>query len=283
MLRRNHVAISPTAHYTGHVWSRNGLSHPGLATREGRLLYGLLEPPMMLNRALGSSTIEDMLMARHRAIDGLLVQAIEDGGISQVIEVACGMSPRGWSMTERFGDRLTYIEADLPAMAARKRAALDRIGALSDTHSVVDFDALATAGPTSLAEVAAPLDRDRGLLIITEGLLGYLPLSQVQDIWSRFAATLGEFANNRYLSDLNVESDVGDARARAFRVMLSAFVRGRVHVHFPDARAAESALLGAGFASAAVLPAGDLVADTGLGGRRVQVVHATAAAVANPA
>ena len=34
-LRRDSTAISPTAHYTGQVWSRNGLSHPELATREG--------------------------------------------------------------------------------------------------------------------------------------------------------------------------------------------------------------------------------------------------------
>src|SRR5690242_16929077 len=27
-LSRGSAAISPTAHYTGHVWGRNGLSHP---------------------------------------------------------------------------------------------------------------------------------------------------------------------------------------------------------------------------------------------------------------
>ena len=31
-------SISPTAHYTGYVWARNGLSHPELETLEGRLL-----------------------------------------------------------------------------------------------------------------------------------------------------------------------------------------------------------------------------------------------------
>ncbi len=30
-------AISPTAHYTGYVWARNGLSHPELETLEGRV------------------------------------------------------------------------------------------------------------------------------------------------------------------------------------------------------------------------------------------------------
>jgi hypothetical protein len=35
LLRRGPDAVSPTAHYTGHVWVRNGLSHPELATWEG--------------------------------------------------------------------------------------------------------------------------------------------------------------------------------------------------------------------------------------------------------
>jgi len=31
--------IGPTAHYTGYVWARNGLSHPELNTTEGRILF----------------------------------------------------------------------------------------------------------------------------------------------------------------------------------------------------------------------------------------------------
>jgi O-methyltransferase involved in polyketide biosynthesis len=191
-----------------------------------------------------------------------------------VIEVACGMSPRGWRFADRYGDRLTYVETDLPAMAVRKRRALERIGSVSDTHRVVELDALAKEGPTSLAEIAAPLDRARGLAIVTEGLLGYFPLPQVLDVWHRFADLLGEFAANRYLSDLHVAADSTGARVQVFRVLLSTFVRGRVYVHFADASDAESALLGAGFSSASVLQAGRHVPATDEGGERVHVVNA---------
>jgi hypothetical protein len=34
--------ISPTAHYTGEVWRRAGLSHPWLGTREGRVMVDAL-------------------------------------------------------------------------------------------------------------------------------------------------------------------------------------------------------------------------------------------------
>lgn len=273
-LRRGSEAISPTAHYTGHVWTRNGLSHPALRTGQGRLLFASLEPAMMLNRAFGGPTLEGMLMARHRALDLLLEEAIEERGVSQVIEVACGMSPRGWRFAERYGDRLTYVEADLPAMAMRKRRALERIGPPSGTHRVAELDALAEQGPASLAAVAAPLDRDRGLAIVTEGLLGYLPLPQMLAVWRRFAGLLADFPANRYLSDLHVAADAGDARARAFMVVLSTFVRGRVHIHFAGASDAESALLEAGFTSVSVLPASRHVPAAGRDGERVQVIDA---------
>ncbi len=135
--------VSPTAHYTGYVWARNGLSHPELETVEGRVLFETLRPTMAVTGAIGSGTLETYLLARHLAIDALLQRAIDRHGLTQVLEVACGLSPRGWRFSQRYGERITYLEADLPAMAARKRAALERMGALSERHRVVDVDVLA--------------------------------------------------------------------------------------------------------------------------------------------
>lgn len=251
-------SISPTAHYTGQVWSRNGLSHPALATREGRVLFGALRPAMSISRPMGGPSLETYLLARHRAIDALLEAAIEDHGITQVIEVAAGLSPRGWRFRQRYGDRLTYVEADLPAMAERKRRALARIGTLGDRHRVEDLDALRDTGPASLAAIAAGLDRGRGLAIITEGLLGYLAPDAVEGLWRRFAVTLSDFPAGRYLSDLHL-GGAATPTVRAFRLVLSAFVRGRVHLHFDDAGAAECAVLACGFARASVRPAWRIV------------------------
>jgi len=126
--------IGPTAHYTGYVWARNGLSHPELETLEGRILFDSLQPAMIASRLAGGPTLEAYLLARHRAIDALLDSALERGEVSQVIEVACGLSPRGWRFTRRYGERIVYIEADLPEMAASKRLALERMGSLGDHH-----------------------------------------------------------------------------------------------------------------------------------------------------
>lgn len=253
--------ISPTAHYTGYVWFRNGLSHPELATTEGRILFESLRPMMFVSGAVGGPSLEPYLLARHRAIDALLERAVEEHGVTQVVEVASGLSPRGWRFTTRYGDRLTYVEADLPDMAQRKRAALERIGSLSEHHRVETLDALRGDGPGSLAELARELDPAHGLAIITEGLLGYLDGESVDGVWRRFARTLHGFAGGRYISDLHL-GDVETAAIRAFRLLLSAFVRGQVHLHFSSAAEAEAALVAAGFDSAEVRRATDLVPDS---------------------
>ena len=274
-LRRGSAAISPTAHYTGHVWGRNGLSHPKLGTIEGRLLFDALEPAMLASRALRVGTLEGLLVARHRIIDQRLADAIDDGRVSQVVEVACGMSPRGWRFTERYRDRLTYVEADLPEMAARKRRALDGMGSLSERHRVVEVDALRDDGPSSLASVAATLDSDAGLAIVTEGLLTYFPESDVLGMWRRFARALHRFPEGLYLADIRLTGGLLDT---AFQTALSTFVQRRVHTHFGDEPAAEAALLDAGFDEALVdradaLPAaGEAREDPGAA--RIHVIEA---------
>ncbi|HEX6987324.1 MAG TPA: hypothetical protein VF170_18245, partial [Planctomycetaceae bacterium] len=66
------AAISPTAHYTGETWVRNGLSHPQLETWQGRLFHRMFALPMAASRTLGGPTLEGGLLARHRIIDSIL-------------------------------------------------------------------------------------------------------------------------------------------------------------------------------------------------------------------
>ena len=250
--------ISPTAHYTGEVWRRAGLSHPWLGTREGRVMVDALHPLMAVSGAIGGPSLESYLLARHRAIDALLTDAVDHHGVTQVVEIAAGMSARGWRFANRYGDRLTYIEADLPAMAARKRRALRRIGSLSAAHRVAEIDALRDAGPDSLAELVAGLDTGAGVAVVTEGLLGYLPTDAVLGLWRRIATALEPFPVGRYVSDLHLGS-VQTPVVRVFRRLLGGFVRGRVYLHFDGAADAEAALREAGFGAAAVRRAGEVI------------------------
>ena len=270
-------AVSPTAHYTGYVWARNGLSHPELETLEGRILFESLRPAMAVNAALGRGTLESYLLARHRAIDALLEQAIEQRGVRQVIEVAAGLSPRGWRFV-RSHPELTYVEADLRGMTARKRRALERIGSDPQRHLVRELDVLRDGGPGSLAAVAADLDSQQALAIITEGLLGYLPTDAVKGIWRRFASTLDGFPAGEYISDIHIGA-AQDAAVRAFRVLLSAFVRGRVHLHFESQEEVVEELQAAGFAASEVRTAADLAPGQGNRDKASRMAHILTASV----
>ncbi len=243
------VAVSPTAHYTGETWVRNGLSHSELATWQGRALHRAFVLPSAVSRTLGGPTLEGLLVARHRIIDSTLDDLIQSG-VSQVVEAACGMSPRGWRFSERYGERLTYVEADLPAMARRKREALGRMGSLGEHHRVVELDVLRDGGPGSLESLAEGLDPAQGLAIVTEGLLTYFDDQTVEALWARLAQVLGRFSRGVYLADLRFAPPTQGLSERAFDLLLGAFVRGKVHAYRGDDATAEADLRAAGFKQA---------------------------------
>jgi O-methyltransferase involved in polyketide biosynthesis len=269
--------ISPTAHYTGQVWLRNGLADPAFATREGDWLHRLLAPFNRGSKALGGPTLDGMLLARHRLIDHLLEKAIEAEAVGQVVEVAAGLSPRGWRMS-RAHPRVRYVEADLPGMVARKRNVLARAAPVGPGHELVEIDALADAGPSSIAAITARLDPSRGTAIITEGLLNYFPAQVVARMWRRFGLALGRFPAGLYLADLGVAEDSRGLPVHLFRAALGTFVRGGVYLDFEDEAAARKELEIAGFTTAELhRPAtfgGVLGEIEPAGARRVRIIEA---------
>ncbi|HEY5921721.1 MAG TPA: class I SAM-dependent methyltransferase [Kofleriaceae bacterium] len=242
MSRPHPESISPTAHYTGYVWFAHGHSHEAFATRTGRLLYRALRPTNLAAHAVGLPTLEGMLLARHRLIDLRLAQAIDAGEISQVVEVAAGLSPRGWRFRTRYGERITYVEADLPAMIANKRRVLAALGGETPHHRTVEIDALRDDGPTSIDAICATLDPSRGTAIITEGLINYFDRASVVAMWRRFSRALAKFPRGVYLSDILLRQNNQGPFVRGFSVLLSAFVRGRVYLDFTNATDVEATL-----------------------------------------
>jgi O-methyltransferase involved in polyketide biosynthesis len=271
--------ISPTAHYTAAVWARAGLSDPALSTRLGVLLHAALTPlDATYGRLSGRPNLDAMLLARHRALDGLLEREIAAGRVGQVVEIAAGLSGRGHRFARRFPD-LRYVETDLPDMAVYKRRALDLAGLRGPNHDVRPLDALARDGPASLAAVAADLEPSRGLAIITEGLLSYLARDAVLALWRRVATTLGHFPHGLYLSDLHLACDVdGMWIPELFRVGLELFARGRVRYHFASADETVAALRAAGFREARLYRPPDVVPPDRPGREGAHVIRVLAAA-----
>ena len=237
--------ISPTAYYTGHVWYRNDLSDKTFYTRRGHSYFLLLQPffrmASMVNKGV---TMENLLLQRHRLIDHLLTSLIQDRGICDVVEIASGLSPRGLRFKKEFGDRIQYIEADLPDMAAHKQQIL---GNLSCGHHVVPVDATTNTGPLSIQEVIEPYLGNGPVIFITEGLLPYFPREIVSKLWNTFSALM-ESRGGVYLSNIILGSSTPeDIFMRTFHRFLSRFVKGKTYLHFQDQTEIVQALNDAGF------------------------------------
>ena len=245
--------ISPTAHYTSYVWYANGMSHPALISPRGRTFYRMLQPANAAYLLLSpSANLEQGLLARHRIIDHLLDEAIRSGRVGQVVEIASGLSPRGYRFARRYPD-LIYVEGDLPDMAAHKRAALEGAGLVGPRHHVTVINALADEGPQSLAsESKRLLDPTRGTAIITEGLIGYFDLDAVHGMWRRFASVLRGYPRGLYLADLFDGGETAGPAVRGFQALLGAFTRRQVFAHYAQGDEVLGAARAAGFADARV-------------------------------
>lgn len=251
--------ISPSAHYTGYVWYRHQLSDPTFVTPFGRFVHRLLWPLSWGARAGFGLDIERLLLQRHLQIDALLRKAIEQDGVCQVVEIACGLSPRGRRFRQHY-PHVRYVEADLPAMAARKRLLLREAGWLSLEHQVRSVDILAERGTHGLASLFAELDHRRPLLVITEGLVNYFPLAVVEAFWTRLAEQLRGFAEASYVTDLY--PDLREhPRYRQLRwgvELIGRLTRGSYPLHYRDHAEIVAGFQRCGFRQAQVLdPAAD--------------------------
>lgn len=270
--------VSPTAYATGHMWVRMGLSHPGLSTRQGRALdraFGLITGPA---KTLSGVSFDALMQARHQGIDALLMQAIDAGEVGQVIEIATGLSGRGLRMCDRYGDKLTYMEADLPHMVAAKRTLLDKAGLRSNQHHLLEIDALTDDGPLSLGSIAANLNPNVGTAVITEGLMNYLDLAAAQGLWQRIATQLQRFPQGLYLADAYLQQASHGLGARVLAQTLSRFVGGHIHIHFNSPAHAMELMRRAGFAASQLYSAQSLSINQALahskGAQRVHILQA---------
>jgi O-methyltransferase involved in polyketide biosynthesis len=257
--------ISPSAHYTGYVWYRHQLADPAFVTGLGRWVHGLLRPITWGARAGFGIDLESLLLQRHLLIDARLTQAIEQDGVCQVVEIACGLSPRGRRFTARYPN-LRYIEADLPVMAARKRLLLQSQGWLSANHQVKAVDILATEGRDTLAALFAGLDQRLPVLVITEGLVNYFELPVIEPFWTRLAALLQAFPQATYLTDLypNLQEHPRYRQLRWGVELVGRLTRGSYPLHYRNAEEIVAAFTRLGFSSTAVLDPDQHAATLGL-------------------
>lgn len=192
-----HRYISFTAHYTGYIWYLLGISHSDLASSKGKRLATLLHPFESLAERFVGGSMRSTLKQRHQLINKRLDELIEQYPNLQIVEIAAGLSPRGWRYRQN-NKAITYIEMDLPDMAVAKRLALKKIDPDATVIGVDLFD-------QAFAEHILALDHSRPLVIISEGLVNYFTKDMLQQLWQSFSQVLHPFTQGFYITDIYPE------------------------------------------------------------------------------
>jgi O-methyltransferase involved in polyketide biosynthesis len=107
--------------------------------------------------------------ARYKATDRIIAQC----GVTQVLEIAAGLSPRGLAMTE--SPNVVYVATDLPQILEEEEAIAQSILAkLHVRRPNLHFTVANALDRASLLQAATPFQLGKPVAVITEGLFFYL-------------------------------------------------------------------------------------------------------------
>lgn len=189
-----HASISFTAHYTGEMWQKLGLSHPALATKRGKQLHKLMYPIEWFANTFFGVTTNKTLTSRHHLIDQCAIKFIEKFPNTQVVEIAAGLSPRGWRFLQNHAD-ISYAEIDLTAMSQLKQTKSQNLPAPTPSFHTIDII------KDDLSDFFNELDKNRPVLIITEGLINYFSLDVLAKLSQKLAKHLQAFSNTAWITE----------------------------------------------------------------------------------
>lgn len=246
--------ISFTALYTGQVWYQNGMSARFFTSNRGHLMYHALKPVNYLGKQVMGLDLQELLLQRHLIIDHRIEQLIREEGVAQILEIACGLSPRGYKFSRRYPD-LHYVEADLPDMASRKQGLLLQHKGFGPHHKVVPCNILTSGEPDGLDYVLQEvLDPTLPTIIITEGLINYFDLDTISGFWKRLAHLGKQFPKAWYLTDLFPDVPGLPIRmlVRMSQKALGLATGAKVTLHFTDTASIEQGFSRCGFSAVTV-------------------------------
>lgn len=193
-----HRHISFTAHYTGYIWYSMGISHPVFATGKGKMLAKLLHPLESWAEKHVGGSMRTTLRQRHRIIDSQLTQLIQQQPDVQILEIACGLSPRSWNFRQKF-PQLDYRELDLPEMAEIKTQALQQLD--QQAPQVLTADIFTQ----DFERIFQGFDPSRPLAVISEGLINYFDKTLLNKLLQGITEYAQDFKALHYLTDIYPE------------------------------------------------------------------------------
>ncbi len=175
-----------------------GISHEALATSKGKSLAYLVHPLESWAEKYVGGSMRTTLKQRHTMLDHDLEKLIQENPDLQVLEIACGLSPRGWWFRQHYPS-ITYRELDLPDMAQTKQNALQQIE--KNAPEILSVDLFTEA----FAQAFEVFDPNRPLVVISEGLINYFDKDLLKQLIQSIVHYCASFKKFHYLTDLYPE------------------------------------------------------------------------------
>ena len=247
--------VSLTGHFTGYVWCNNHLSPASFSSILGKAMYYGTRPVDWLSNLTIGLKLETMLLQRHCLIDELVNQAIDEG-VTQIIEIASGLSARGMRVLQGHPNgEIQYIEADLPDMVIWENKRLKKEGFSDERHQLTECNILRSEGELSIEHLLSTLDKTKKTLIISEGLVNYFTLDVIETFWTRLAYALSSFEEGQYLFEIWPKASDHPFAPIIFSAqkVIEFITRQEVPLHYTSDQQIKAGLEGCGFSQANVL------------------------------
>lgn len=138
--------------------------------------------------------------ARHKLLNKLITQT----GIPQILEIAAGLSTRGLEFTAN--ESISYVELDLPKMAADKQAVLLELqqDGITEARPNLFIEAGSAVEPDDLAKATGHFDTNKPLVVVNEGLLRYLSFEDKTKYAENVQSLLKKYGGAWITSDISL-------------------------------------------------------------------------------
>jgi len=138
--------------------------------------------------------------ARYKATN----QIIAREGITQILEIAAGLSPRGLEMT---GDPdVVYVATDLPEMLEQEKAIAGTILArLNIQRPNLHFSVANALDRDEVLRAATPFQSGKPVVILTEGLLTYLTRAEQATLAANVHELLARYGGVWIIPDVSTK------------------------------------------------------------------------------
>lgn len=173
--------LSITSLYTAGVWCWAGMEGAQFMSNvDTERVFKITNAALSVMRCFrwGLPRLPEGLAQRHVLID----QLVEESHVDVVVELASGLSMRGWRVMNQADDQKRprrYVEIDLPHVIKHKKHVLSSVtapnGLLWIPHDIKELS-------QSLIETL--IDDSDKLLIIAEGLVMYLSPNELEELFN---------------------------------------------------------------------------------------------------